>query len=174
MTKTHKTGKISTKNGFEICEYSDGSWRYNPKKGKHGIAIRSPKWANFTKENAKEMSVRGQDAIMEKKQAAILRRAKEHLSLETSRLVNLPIDVAAEAAAELYMEVFEHDNPLKDRAKVYIDVGRDVGFVDRRGVGGGGQAIQVNINISEKATAGIEVEDEILDALREEIDGKLD
>jgi hypothetical protein len=167
MAKTHKTGKTKIHKGKLVNEYSDGCYRYD---GSGALAIRSPKWANFTKENTREMQLRGQDAIKEKKQAAILRRAKEHLSLETGSLVTLPIDVAAEAAAELYMEVFEHDNPLRDRVKVYKDVGRDVGFVDKHGVGGGPNIVNVQINISEKAVAGIDKEDEILDGLWEEID----
>ena len=118
------------------------------------------------------MSLRGRDVIKEKKQAAILRRAKEHLSLEASQRINQPLDVASEAAAELYMEVFEHDNPLRDRVKVYKEVGADVGFVDKRVGGGGTQAIQVNINISDKATAGIEEEDQILDAIYADISRK--
>ena len=116
------------------------------------------------------MQKRGQDVLKDKKQAAILRRAKEHLSLEQSARLNLPHDVAAEAAAELYMEVFEHgDVSVGERVKVYTEIGKDVGFVDKRGGGGGTQAIQVNINISEKATAGIEEEDQILDGLWEEL-----
>jgi hypothetical protein len=168
MAKTHKTGKTKLHKGFDIREYSDGSWRYF--KGKTGIAIRAPQWENITKENSKEMFLRGRDVIQEKKQAAILRRAKDHLSLEASQRISQPLDVAAEASAELYMEVFEHDNPLRDRVKVYTEIGKDVGFVDKHSGGGGTQAIQVNINISEKAVAGIDKEDEILDGLWEEID----
>lgn len=117
------------------------------------------------------MNRRGQDVIKEKKQAAILRRAKEHLSLEIASIVTLPVDVAAEAAAELYMEVFERDNPLRDRAKVYKDVGQDVGFVDRHTGITPGQ-VNVQINISQKATEGIEEEDKIFDAIYKELDNE--
>ena len=167
--KTHKTGKTKLHKGKKINEYSDGCWRYD---GGGALAIRSPAWAtsNFTKENSGVMQRRGVEALKEKKQQAILRRAKEHLSLEQSARLNMPHDVAAEAAAELYMEVFEHDDvSVGDRVKVYKEVGADVGFVDKRVGGGGTQAVQVNITISDKAKQGIEEEDQILDALWEEL-----
>jgi len=165
--KTRKTGKTKIHKGKLVNEYSDGCYRYD---GSGALAIRSPKWANITKENTREMQLRGQDVIKEKKQAAILRRAKEHLSLEASQRVNLPIDVAAEAAAELYMEVFEHDNPLRDRAKVYKDVGQDVGFVDKRSGGGGAGTVNIQINISEEAVDKVESQFEILEGIYKSLD----
>ena len=165
MTKTHKTGKTKVHKGKLVNEYSDGCWRYAT--GGY-IAIRSPAWAkaNFTKENTREMQIRGQDAKAAKKQEAI-RLAVEDVS---GLKMNLSGDAIAYIAGELAKEALQHDNPLRDRVYTYKEIGGDAGLVDRRGGGGGGQAIQVNINISEKATAGIEVEDKILDALWEEID----
>jgi hypothetical protein len=78
--------------------------------------------------------------------------------------------VAAEAAAELYMEVFEHDNPLRDRVKVYKEVGQDVGFVDKHsGISGAG-TVNIQINISEEAVDKVESQFEILDAIYKELD----
>ena len=166
--KTHKTGKTKLHKGRKVNEYSDGCWRYD---GSGSLAIRSPSWNSITKENAVAMQRRGQDVREEKKQAAIMRRAREHLSLEASARVRVPDDVAAEAAAEIYMEVFERDNSLRDRVLTYERIGRDAGFVDRQ-ISGGPQAIQININVSEKAIAGIEEEDLILDAIYKDLDEK--
>jgi len=168
IAKTQKTGKSKIHKGKKINEYSDGCWRYD-RAG--GIAIRSPNWGgNLTSATAGAMQKRGQEVIAAKKQEAILRRAKEHLSLETASLITLPADVAAEAAAELYMEVFERDNPLRDRVHAYKEVGADDGFVDKRSGGGGVQAIQVNINISEEAADKVESQFEILEGIYKSLD----
>ena len=165
--KTHKTGKTKLHKGKKINEYSDGCWRYE----KGALAVRSPHWGgDITSETAGAMQKRGQEVIEAKKQAAILRRAKEHLGLETTRLITLPADVAAEAAAELYMEIFEHDHALSARVSAYKEIGADVGFIDKTASGKNVQTLNiVNITISDKATKGIEEEDQILDALWEEI-----
>jgi hypothetical protein len=165
MAKTHKTGKTKIHKGKLINEYSDGCYRYD---GSGALAIRSPKWANFTKENTREMQVRGQDAKRAKKQEAI-RKAVEDIS---GLPMNLSGDAIAYIAGELVKETLQHDNPLRDRVYTYKEVGGDAGLVDGRVGGGGTQAIQVNINISEKATAGIEEEDQILDAIYADISRK--
>lgn len=166
--KTHKTGKISTKDGFEICEYSDGSWRYNAKKGKHGIAIRSPKWRDFTKENAKAMSIRGNEARVAKKQEAIRKAAEAH----SGSPMLLPDDAMSYTYGLLWEGVLDDKNKLKARADTAIMIGTDAELVDKQS-GGRGAKVQVNIAISDKATAGIEEEDKILDALWVEVDEDL-
>jgi len=167
MTKTYKTGNTKTHEGELIAEYSDGCWR----KENGFIAIRAPKWkeVDFTKENAHEMVKRGHESRAIKKREAIMRRAKEHLSMEASERIAIPYDVAAEAAAELYMEIFERDNPLRERVYAYERVGKDVGFVDQVVSVGGGQAIQVNINISEQAVDKVESQFKIIDAIYKEL-----
>ena len=83
--------------------------------------------------------------------------------------IKLPDDAAAYVAGELWAETLQHEQLLTSRLKVYQEIGGEAGIVERRGGGQSVQAIQVNINISDKATAGIEEEDQILDALWEEL-----
>ena len=170
-TKTHKTGKVSTKNGFEILEYDDGSWRYNAKKGKSGIAIRSPSWGGvITKANALEMQKRGAEARKEKKRQAIIAATIEAMGADGKLKIKVGDDAAAYVAGELWAETLQHEQLLASRLKVYQEIGFEAGIVDRtEKVGAGVQAVQVNITISDKATKGIEEEDQILDALWEEI-----
>jgi len=176
MTKTKKTGEVSTKDGYEIAEYDNGAWRYTGDGGKTkgAIAIRPPE-EEFTTEpdhpmNAVELSKKGEVAKKTKKHDAIVRMAKEHLDTPTAQRIRQAADVYAEAAALLTMEVFETDNPLRDRVYTYERVGGDVGLVDKYKDNKNVQATQVhlNITISDKAMAGIDETDEIIDALWEE------
>ena len=162
MAKSKRTGETRFKNNETQYKYTDGAWR----RVNGQLAELHPGQRKFTKANAKAMSVRGQDAKMAKKQEAI-RKAVEDIS---GLPMHLSGDAIAYIAGELAKETLQHDNPLRDRVYTYKEIGGDAGLVNRRSGGGGTQAIQVNINISEKATEGIEVEDEILDALWEEID----
>ena len=160
-TKTHKTGKTKLHKGLKVNEYSDGCWRYAT--GGY-IAIRSPKWANFTKENTKEMQQRGVDARVAKKQEAIRKASEEH----SGNPMLLPDDAMAYTYGELWKGALDDKNKLKARAETVMMVGRDARLVDWKG--DGGAKVQVNIAISDKATAGIEESHEILDALWKEID----
>ena len=168
MAKTHKTGKTKIHKGRKVNEYSDGCWRYD---GSGALAIRSPAWANnnITKKTAVEMQKRGIDSRMKKKQAAVVKATQEAMGINGKFKVKLPDDAAAYVAGELWAETLQNDQPLRDRVLVYERVGRDVGLVTSKGEGKSVQAIQVNINISEKATKGLEEEDKILDALWEEV-----
>jgi len=168
MAKTHKTGKTKIHKGKKINEYSDGCWRYD---GGGALAIRSPAWANanITKKNAVAMQKRGVETRKKKKQDAIVRATQEAMGIDGKFKVKLPDDAVAYVAGELWAETLQNDQPLRDRVLVYERVGRDVGLVTGKGEGKSVQAIQVNINISEKATKGLEEEDKILDALWEEV-----
>ena len=174
--KTKKTGELSTKDGYEIAEYDNGAWRYTGDGGKTkgAIAIRPPE-EEFTIEedhpmNAALMSKRSDISKKQKFQDAITRMAHDHLDGKTAGRIENATDVYAEAAALLTMEIFEPDNPLRDRTHTLERVGAVAGVVDKYkdGKGGPTQAIQVNITISDKALAGIEASDEIIDALWEE------
>ena len=176
MTKTKKTGELSTKDGFEIAEYDNGAWRYTGDGGKTkgAIAIRPPE-EEFTVEeghpmNAIEMSKKGEISKKQKFDDAITRMALDHLDGKTAGRIANATDVFAEANAFLTMEIFEPDNPLRDRVYTMERVGAVVGVIDKYKDKRDGptQALQVNITISDKALAGIETTDEIIDALWEE------
>ena len=167
MAKTKKTGKTKLHKGRKVNEYSDGCWRYD---GSGGIAIRSPDWGGtITKETSKAMQLRQVDARKEKKQQAIIKATQDAMGADGKLTIKLPDDAAAYVAGELWAETLQHEQLLTSRLKVYQEIGGEAGIVERRGGGQSVQAIQVNINISDKATAGIEEEDQILDALWEEL-----
>ena len=176
MTKTKKTGELSTKDGYEIAEYDNGAWRYTGDGGKTkgAIAIRPPE-EEFTTEldhpmNAAEMSKKGEVSRKQKFQDAITRKAIEHLDRKTAGRIENATDVYAEAAAIMSMELFEADQPLRDRTNAFERIGAAVGVIDKYkdGKSGPTQAIQLNITISDKAMAGVEANDEVIDALWEE------
>ena len=165
--KTHKTGKIKLHKGKKINEYSDGCWRYD---GSGALAIRSPNWGGtITKETSGPMQKLAVDARKDKKQQAIVKVTQEAMGVDGKLRIKLPDDAAAYVAGEIWAETLQNEQPLRDRLLVYEAIGRDAGLVEKKGGGQSVQAIQVNINISDKATAGIEEEDKILDALWEEL-----
>ena len=169
-TKTHKTGNTKFHKGKKVNEYSDGCWRYD---GSGALAIRSPAWRNITKETSGAMQQLAVDARKEKKRQAIVKATQEAMGADGKLKIKLPDDAAAYVAGELWSEALQHEQLLASRLKVYQEIGFEVGIVDRTEKKGAGvQAIQVNINISEKATAGIEEEDQILDGLWTEISRK--
>ena len=166
MAKTKKTGKTKIHKGKKVNEYSDGCWRYEA----GALAIRSPNWGGtITKATSRAMQERQVDARMKKKQDAIVKVTQEAMGVDGKLRVKLPDDAAAYVAGEIWAETLQNDQPLRDRVLVYEAIGRDAGLVERKGGGQSVQAIQVNISISDKATAGIEEEDQILDALWEEL-----
>ena len=174
--KTKKTGELSTKDGYEIAEYDNGAWRYTGDGGKTkgAIAIRPPE-EEFTAEleapmSAAKMSVLGHDKKEQLKQERIMEKVKKIVGKQEALTIHTPQDVAAYVAASLFSETLAFEKPLRDRVYTYERIGADAGLVSKYkdGKAGPTQAIQVNITISDKALAGIEASDEIIDALWEE------
>jgi len=167
-TKTHKTGKTKLHKGKKVNEYSDGCWRYD---GSGALAIRSPNWGGtITKETSRAMQQSAVDGRMRKKKEAIVKATQEAMGPDGKLKIKLPDDAAAYVAGELWAEALQHEQLLSSRLKVYQEIGGEAGIVEKRGGGHGVQAVQVNINISEKAIKGIEEEDAVLEALWEEVD----
>lgn len=98
---------------------------------------------------ASEMAANAHEARKRKKGEAIVRMAKER-----GLAINTPIEVYAEAAAMLTMEIFNDENSLRDRLEAYKKVGGDVGLVEnlRDGYESGTPAIAIQINVSPEMT----------------------
>ena len=180
--KTQPTDKYDMKNNKEIRLWSDDSWRYTGHNGgpNGALAIPSPsktrvlRARGFTKEpgprNAGDMSKRGAEKKRELKQERIMEKVRDIISNEDALTIHTPQDVVAYVAAELFSETLSFEKPLRDRVYTYERIGADAGLVDKYKdtKSGPTQALQVNITISDKALAGIETSDEIIDALWEE------
>lgn len=112
-------------------------------------------------ELARQFGRMGAEQRAKKKGEAIVRMAKERgLDIST------PLEVYAEAAALLTMEVFNDENSLRDRLEAYKKVGGDVGMVEnlREHADGGQPVVAIQINVSpEMAKKYIDEKDTIID-----------
>ena len=84
------------------------------------------------------------EARERKKGEAIVRMARER-----GLAANTPLEVYAEAVAQLTDELFNKDHKLKDRVDAYVKLGRDVGVVEqvvRQQATDGVIAIQINVS----------------------------
>lgn len=94
---------------------------------------------------AQEFNNAGREARRVKKAEAIVRMAKEK-----GLAVNTPIEVYAEAAAMLTMEIFNDENSLRDRLEAYKKIGGDTGMVEnlRDSEQAGAPTVAIQINVS--------------------------